>query len=69
MVCRFCGSEAVGRFELPGGCVCHPEDREQSLCMHHVVRASPSEGMILVEDFTVGKELTKWWADENHLPS
>lgn len=34
--------EAVARFKTPQGCVCYPDDREQDLCMQHVIK----DGMI-----------------------
>ena len=33
----------------------------QALCMQHIVKASPIGEMILAEDFTRGKEFTRWW--------
>ena len=42
-LCRFNdGMEAVARFKTPQGCVCYPDDREQDLCMQHVIK----DGMI-----------------------
>jgi len=55
--CRFCNDAAVGIFEFPGGCICYPEDRRQALCMQHVIRATPLDGMSLVEDLTMEKAL------------
>lgn len=52
-LCRFCRWPAVGIFELNRGCLCFPEDREQALCMQHVVRATPLGDMSLLIDLTV----------------
>lgn len=46
--CRFCGAVGVARVVLDRGCVCYPADREQVLCMQHVVGAAPVGGMVLV---------------------
>jgi hypothetical protein len=62
-VCRFCGTPAVAVFDLDRGCFCHPEDREQALCMQHVVKASPLGEMLLQRDLTDGT-FTKWWNNE-----
>lgn len=64
MVCRFCSSEAVGKFSMSHGCYCHPDDREQLLCTHHAMKATPLGDMVLVEDFTVGNEFGKLWSQE-----
>jgi hypothetical protein len=48
--CRFCGegSSAVGKYAMPEGCFCYPNDREQALCAQHVIRATPIGAMELV---------------------
>lgn len=61
--CRFCGSPAVAVFSVPDGCSCYPDDREQALCMQHVVKRNPLGEMILIEDLTVGGAFTKEWND------
>jgi len=61
--CRFCESEAIGVFSLPDGCLCYPEDREQSLCLHHVVKATPLGEMILTRDLSRDGKFTHWWMD------
>lgn len=40
-VCRQCGAPAVYRVELPGGCVCFPDEHEQFLCAQHWSRLEP----------------------------
>lgn len=52
MECRFCGTPAVAVFSLDEGCACFPDDREQALCMQHIVRASPLGEMAMVRDLT-----------------
>jgi hypothetical protein len=68
-MCRFQGprhnAEAVAVFDMPGGCVCFPEDRKQALCMQHVVKANPLAGMELREDLTEGGAFTRWWCLES----
>lgn len=64
-VCRFCASEAVAIFDIPEGCACYPDDRVQTLCMQHVVGATPIGAMTLKEDLTKDKEFTKWWEARN----
>jgi hypothetical protein len=59
--CRFCDDEAVAVFDMPRGCVCYPEDRQQSLCMQHIVKANTIGGMELKHDLTVGGEFTNYW--------
>jgi hypothetical protein len=59
--CRFCGDPAVAVFALDRGCLCYPEDREQALCMQHVVRASPAGSMLLTADLTRDGLFTRWW--------
>lgn len=40
--CRHCDDHAVARYKTPQGCVCFPDDREQDLCMQHIIK----DGMI-----------------------
>ena len=47
--CRFCNAKVIARFALSAGCFVYPDDREQFLCAHHVVKATPIEGFLLVE--------------------
>lgn len=61
MTCRFCTAEAVAVFDVPEGCACYPDDRQQALCMQHVVGESSIGGMILVDDLTMNGAFTKWW--------
>ena len=49
VACRFCAWVAVARFALPQGCACYPDDREQALCVQHVVNAEPIGAMELIE--------------------
>jgi hypothetical protein len=37
--------------------MCFPDDREQSLCVHHALRATPLGSFELIEDYTVEKVL------------
>lgn len=59
--CRFCSSPAVAIFTMTEGCLCYPDDRQQALCMQHILRATPLGTMDLEEDLTVGNEFTTWW--------
>jgi hypothetical protein len=58
--CRFGDGEAVAAVALDRGCVAHPDDREQALCLHHLVRARPLGGMLLTRELTEGGALTRW---------
>lgn len=50
--CRHCGSPAVARFKTPQGCVCFPDDREQDLCMQHIVKdGTIGDGVEMIEDY------------------
>jgi hypothetical protein len=46
--CRFCGAPAVGIYYFDKGCVCYPDDRMQSLCEQHIVKATPIGNMRLI---------------------
>lgn len=59
--CRFGDGPAVGLFRLPGGCVVFPGDREQALCAHHALKATPLAGIMLVEDWTVDEAFARLW--------
>lgn len=61
LTCRFCDDPAVAIFYLPQGCICHPEDRQQALCMQHVVKSNPIGDMALDEDLTEDNKFTDWW--------
>lgn len=41
--------------------MCFPDDREQALCMQHVVKENSRAGMILKQDLTINQEFTEWW--------
>lgn len=41
MPCRFGCKTAIGRFSVPEGCACFPDDTEQDLCPQHVISAEP----------------------------
>lgn len=56
-----CWDEAVARFHLSEGCVAQPGERDQDLCLHHVMRASPYGTFELTEDFTVDAGFTRFW--------
>jgi hypothetical protein len=58
--CRFGDGEAVALITLDRGCVAYPDDREQALCLHHLVRAQPLGGLYLTRDLTEGGALTRW---------
>ena len=62
--CRFQDGPAVAIFLLSEGCLCHPEDKEQSLCAHHAFKATPLGEMVLKEDLTVNQEFTKLWTGQ-----
>lgn len=63
--CRFGDGPAVARFSLPRGCICYPDDREQSLCQHHAAKARANGvDMDLIADLTIDQEFTKWWRGE-----
>lgn len=47
------GMEAVARFSTPNGCACFPDDREQDLCMQHIVKWGMNEGAVMIEDYRV----------------
>jgi len=55
MKCRFCDDEAVAKYTFSNGCVCYPEDREQNLCLQHIVKSNPLGSMVLIEDYTIDK--------------
>lgn len=57
--CRFGDGEAIAVWDMPGGCLCHPEDRVQALCLHHSHRATPLDGMKLLFDLTVNQRVTE----------
>jgi hypothetical protein len=63
--CRQCGDPAAAVFALPQGCVVYPDDREQALCVHHALRATPlgDEGMTLVRDLSLNGSFTAWWTN------
>ena len=61
MRCRFCDDEAVAIFVLNEGCFVFPNDREQALCMHHVLKATPIGSIELAKDLTENEEFTDWW--------
>jgi hypothetical protein len=61
-LCRFQCGPAVAVFEMSAGCICYPADREQALCMQHIVRATPLGTMELKDDLSARGEFTKWWA-------
>lgn len=49
--CRFgCREPAVATLATPRGCLCFPDDREQTLCLHHAMRATaPGASLIRYE--------------------
>lgn len=59
MKCRFCNDGAVAIFALNEGCLCFPDDREQALCMQHVIKANPIGSMTIKQDLTLNNEFTK----------
>ena len=52
-LCRFGDDEAIGRFSLSQGCIVYPDDREQDLCSHHALRATPLGTFRLIADYTM----------------
>ena len=60
--CRFVhNSAAVAIFTFSRGCICFPDDREQALCIQHIVGATPLGSMELVKDLTKDDAFTGWW--------
>ncbi len=57
--CRFGDGEAIAIWDMPGGCMCYPEDRAQALCLQHSRRATPLDGMTLLFDLTLGHRFTE----------
>jgi hypothetical protein len=49
--CRFGDGPATVRVELEHGCVCYPDDREQSLCEHHWYKMEPLGDATVVEEY------------------
>ena len=65
MTCRFCSAAAVAVFTLSDGCFCFPDDREQALCLQHIVKATPSGTMDLK---TVLDEPLWAWFQQQEAP-
>ena len=65
--CRFGDGRAVALFAMDEGCVCFPDDRRQSLCPQHILRASPCGSMELVQLLVPDPEgvLRRWLAGRN----
>ncbi len=59
--CDFCRYPALGRFEFDEGCIAFPGLVNQTLCLHHAVRAQPCGGMELVEDFTIDGSFRRFY--------
>lgn len=58
--CRFGDSSgAIAVWEMDEGCMCYPDDRVQSLCLHHTFRASPRGSMDLLLDLTTNLKVTE----------
>lgn len=57
--CVFGDGEALGRFDLPRGCIAIRRCGTQKLCLHHIVNANPIDGMFLVEDYSIEKVLER----------
>jgi hypothetical protein len=60
-----CDDEALAIFAVSEGCLCRPDDREQALCLHHIMKATPLGSFELKEDFTLNNAFTKWWNNES----
>jgi hypothetical protein len=65
--CRFCAAPAVAVYAMDRGCACYPEDREQSLCIQHIVSATPRgkmelKGVLDHAAYTWFLEMQKRWA-------
>lgn len=58
MKCHLCDFEAIAIYEFDEGCVCSKETI-QSLCEHHIRKATPLGAMILIKDLTLTKEYTR----------
>jgi hypothetical protein len=51
--CSFGDGEVICRVALPRGCIARPDDREQELCWHHLLKSQPIGGIALVEYYTL----------------
>ena len=51
--------EAIALWHMDEGCMCHPEERVQALCLHHLNRATPLGGMVLLFDLTLNLRVTE----------
>ena len=59
--CVLCDSKAVAIFFLSRGCAVLPDNFVQPLCAHHAFKSTPIGCMIMIEDYTKGKEFSKHW--------
>jgi hypothetical protein len=61
--CSLCGPgfSAIALFYMPSGCIAYHRLIFQFLCLHHIRKAQPSNGMYLIEDYTEKKEFTSAW--------
>lgn len=57
--CTFGDGPAIGCFAFVRGCVARQRQRIQRLCLHHVVNATPIDGMVLLEDYSVDRVLVR----------
>lgn len=60
-LCRFGDRPAIARYALSDGCVCYPDDREQDLCVQHILRATPLGTM---KKLVVYDEARMHWVEE-----
>jgi hypothetical protein len=59
--CHFCTQEAVGRFTLSDGCVAFPNDKEQDLCFHHAMKATPLGTIDLIQDYSKNQNFINYY--------
>lgn len=53
--CLLCGAPAIAIYNMPGGCYVYPQVKIQALCPQHIIKASPQNGMELIEDLREDK--------------
>lgn len=52
--CRFCATPAIAQFAMDRGCACYPNDRQQDLCVQHIISAEPLGSMELSQLYDAG---------------
>lgn len=64
--CLLCGASAIAVFAMSGGCIVYPQEKIQSLCPQHIIRATPLGKIILIKDL---REDTSYAIPELGLPA